>query len=108
MNPLPTLQEVSVNPTPGSSAIPLSSLNTVFGNVISVFLGFAGIVLFVVIVLSGFSWITAGGDPKKVEAAKLTLTYAVGGMVLVAMALLIMRFLGIFTGSPITTFNVVR
>jgi hypothetical protein len=91
-----------------SGAVPLSQLNVLFGNVVSVFLGFAGIVLFVVIVLSGLSWITAAGDPKKIEAAKLTLTYAIGGVVLIALALLIMRFLQQFTGAPVTTFNVVR
>ena len=88
-------------------AVPLSELGTVFSNVVQVALGLAGIVLFVMLIVGGFKYITAGGDPKGIEAAKKTLTYAIGGMVLVVLSFLILRFIGVFTGAPVTEFNII-
>ena len=84
----------------------LSDLEKVFGNVVSVALGFAGIVLFIMLIIGGFRYITAGGDPKGVESAKKTLTYAIGGIVLVALAFLILRFIESFTGAQVTQFKI--
>lgn len=85
----------------------LSDLQTVFGNVVGVALGFAGIVLFIMLLVGGFRYITAGGDPKGVEGAKKTLTSAIAGMVLVALAFLILQFIANFTGAPITEFKII-
>lgn len=79
---------------------------TVFGNVTQVVLGLAGIILFIMLLSGGFKYITAGGDPKGVEGAKKTLTYAIGGMVLLAMAFLILRFIQEFTGVDVTKFRI--
>ncbi len=84
----------------------LRDLEGVFGNVVSVVLGLAGIVLFIMIILGGFSYITSGGDPKKVESARNTLTYAIGGMIFIALAYLILKFIEVFTGVPVTEFKI--
>lgn len=78
----------------------------VFGNVVSVILGLAGIALFIMLIVGGFRYITAGGDPKNVEAARKTLTYAIAGIVLIALAFLVIRFIEVFTGAPVTEFKV--
>ena len=91
--------------SPGG-VIQLRYLECVFGNVINVVLGLAGIVLFVMIILGGFSYITSGGDPKKVESARNTLTYAIGGMIFIALAYLILKFIEVFTGVPVTEFKI--
>ena len=85
----------------------LSDLEKVFENVVSVALGLAGIVLFVMLIIGGFRYITAGGDPKGIEGAKKTLTYAIAGMVLVALSYLIINFIASFTGANITDFNII-
>lgn len=86
----------------------LSDLEGVFGNVVNVALGFAGIALFVMLIIGGFKYITAGGDPKGIEGAKKTLTYAIGGMVLVVLSFLILKFIGVFTGAEnITNFKII-
>jgi len=85
----------------------LSDLQDVFGNVVGVALGFAGVVLFIMLLVGGFRYITAGGDPKGVEGAKKTLTYAIGGMVLIALSFLIIRFIEEFTGAPVTEFRII-
>jgi len=84
----------------------LQDLEGVFGNVVSVVLGLAGIVLFIMLILGGFGYITSGGDPKKVESARNTLTYAIGGMIFIALAYLILKFIEVFTGVPVTEFKI--
>jgi len=37
------------------------------------------------IVIGGFQYVTSGGNSAKAEAAKKTITYAVGGLILVAL-----------------------
>jgi len=84
----------------------LAGLEQVFSNVVEVALALAGIVLFIMLISGGFKYITAGGDPKGIEGAKKTLTYAIGGMVLLAMAFLILRFIQEFTGVDVTRFRI--
>ena len=77
-----------------------------FENLVTVILGFAGIALFIYFIIGGFKYITSEGDPKKTQEAKGTLTYAIGGMVLIAAAFLILKFIETFTGAPVTNFKV--
>jgi hypothetical protein len=86
----------------------IGDLEGVFSSVVSAVLGFAGIALFLMLVVGGFQFITAGGDPKSLEQAKKTLTYAILGMVLVAASFLILRLIEQFTGTPVTEFQIVR
>lgn len=86
--------------------VTFNGLEVVFNNVVSVVLGFAGIALFIMLVVGGFRFIMAGDDPKAVEGAKKTLTYAVGGMVLIALSFLILRFIQEFTGVNVTEFKI--
>ena len=88
-------------------AAELSSLQTVFGNVVNVALALAAIVLFIMLIIGGFRYITAGGDPKGVEGARKTLTYAIAGIVLIALSYLILSFIESFTGAPVTEFNII-
>ena len=87
-------------------AVTLGSLECVFENAIKAFLGLAAIILFVVILVAGFKYVTSGGDPKAVQSAKMTLTYAIGGMVLIALSFLILQFISVFTGADVTDFTV--
>jgi len=85
---------------------PLSDLEVVFSKVVGVVLGFAGIVFFVLLILSGFKFMTAGGDPKALESAKKTLTYAIGGLVVILLSYLILVLIQTITGVNVTTFKV--
>lgn len=92
----------------GDTPAKISDLEAIFGNVVNTILGFAGIVLFIMLVAGGFRYINAGGDPKNVEAAKKTLTYAIGGIIAIALAFLILRFIQDFTGANVTEFEITR
>lgn len=89
-----------------SDVAKLSDLEAVFGNVVSAALALGGIVFFIMLISGGFKYITSGGDPKAVEEAKKTLTYAIGGMVLLALAFLLLRFIEVFTGAEVTKFKI--
>ena len=88
------------------NAATLQDFEAVFARVVSAILGFAAIVLFIMLLAGGFKLITAGGDPKAAESAKKTITYAIAGMVVVASAFLILRFIGVFTGVDVVNFRV--
>ena len=90
----------------GDKPAQISDLEVVFENIIAVALGFAGIVLFIMLLVGGFKYLTSGGDPKAVQGAKSTVTVAIGGMILIALAFLILKFIEIFTGAPVTDFNI--
>ncbi len=51
-----------------------------------------GIAAVVVIIFGGFRYITSGGDSTKVGSAKNTILYAIIGLIIVAMAQVIVRF----------------
>ena len=86
--------------------VQLRYLECVFGRVIGAILGLAGIVLFIMLVVGGFQYMTAGGDPKAVEQAKNTLTYAIGGIILMALSFLILVLIKTFTGVDVTQFKI--
>jgi hypothetical protein len=83
----------------------ISDLGTVFSNVVSYALGFAGIVLFVLLIVGGFKFITSGGDPKAVESARKTITSAITGLVIILVSYLILVLISNITGVDVTKFN---
>jgi hypothetical protein len=86
----------------------LGDLNGVFSRVVSVALGLAGIVLFVMLLVGGLKYITAGGDPKAAEGAQKTITYAIGGLILILLSFLILVLIKTITGVDVTQFTVVQ
>lgn len=89
-----------MTPPAGQSTCPnsLQDIEKVFANVIAAAIPFAGIVLFVVLLFAGLNWIMAGSDPKKAESARNMATYAVMGIVALALSFLALRVLAEFTG----------
>jgi hypothetical protein len=69
-----------------------TSLNKIVRNGINIFSIIIGIVAVVMIMVAGFKYITAGGDSGQIGSAKNTLVYAVVGLVVVALAQSIVRF----------------
>lgn len=52
-------------------------------NVVSIAAGFLGIIAVVIILISGFQWMTAGGDDDAVKKAQTRLMQGVIGLILV-------------------------
>lgn len=76
-----------------------------FTNLIQGVLAVSGVALFVMLVVGGFNFLLSGGDQKKLEAARGTLTNAVIGLVVIVLAFLIIKTIETFTGAPVTIFQ---
>ena len=60
--------------------------------VINIFSAIVGAVSVIMIIVGGFRYITSGGDSNNVGAAKNTILYAIVGLVIVAVAQIIVQF----------------
>lgn len=67
-------------------------LEAAIRNIINIFSVLVGIVAVIMIMASGFKYVTSGGDSGKVKSAKDTLIYAIVGIVIVAFSQLIVQF----------------
>ncbi len=88
-----------------NEGIPLDCVTFVFQNVLTAALLFAGIVALLMIILGGIKFLTSGGDPKQVEGARNTLTWAIVGLVLVLLSFFILNLIGFVTGVNLSTFG---
>ena len=69
-----------------------SSIDNIIKNVLNVLSLIVGIVAVIMIIVGGFRYVTSGGQEKGVEAAKNSILYAIIGLVIVAVAQVIVRF----------------
>jgi len=61
--------------------------------IVNIFSVVVGIVAVIMIVVGGFKYITSGGDSGNITSAKNTIVYAVIGLVIVALAQFIVKFI---------------
>lgn len=69
-----------------------SEINKIITNVINLLSVVVGIVAVIMIIFGGFKFVTSGGESNSVASAKHTLMYALVGLVVVALAQLIVHF----------------
>lgn len=86
----------------------LVKLEVIFANAISAVLALGGIILLLMLFSAGFGYLNSNGDPKAVEGAQKTMSYAVGGIVLLAGAFLFLKIVSIFTNVDVTKFIIYR
>jgi len=84
----------------------IKSLEGVFGNLLGVLLSLLGITMFVMILVGGFKYLTAGDDPKAAEAAKGTITSGIVGLILGIAAFFILLAIQGFTDVDLLNFSV--
>ncbi len=77
----------------------LQCLPVVFGQVVNWLLILSGSVALIFVILSGISFITSGGDQKKIDQAKKTLTYAIIGLLVIFLSFLIIKIIAYITGA---------
>ena len=83
----------------------ISDIVDVLARIISLLAPAAAIAVFVMILVAGFQFLTSGGDPKGVAAARTTFTYAILGVILVVAVWLILTLIEAVTGVPVTVVN---
>ena len=88
--------EVELDKTSGcKSDAPKSagqSLNDLVSTIINVLSVIVGVVAVIMIIIGGRKYITSGGDSNNVASAKNTIIYAIIGLIIVALAQVIVRF----------------
>jgi cytochrome bd-type quinol oxidase subunit 2 len=69
-----------------------STVSSLLTSVINIFSLVVGVVSVIMIIIGGFKYITSGGESANVSGAKNTILYAIIGLVVVALAQIIVRF----------------
>jgi len=70
---------------------------------IKVVMSLIGILLILLIIYSGFLWMTAGGNSEQIEKAKSTLTHSVIGIFIIFIAFALARFVVGVLGCAVQT-----
>lgn len=68
------------------------TIEDTIAKIINIFSLIVGAVAVIMIIVGGFKYITSGGDSSNISGAKNTILYAIVGLVIVAIAQAIVRF----------------
>jgi hypothetical protein len=91
---------------PDTGVVTIKCFEVVFKKILNYAVELAVAVLFIMLIIGGFRYITSGGDPKATASAGQTITYAILGLVLLIGIWLILNFIQYFTGINITIFRI--
>ena len=69
-----------------------TSVDSLVASIIDIFSWVVGVVSVIMVIYGGFRYVTSGGDAGKVTSAKNTIVYALVGLVIVALAQVIVLF----------------
>lgn len=91
--------ELQIDTSPDAGACTADSeatedgVNSLITNIINIFSVIVGIIAVIMIIIGGLKYITSGGDSGNVTGAKNTILYAIIGLIIVALAQFIVRFI---------------
>jgi len=83
---------VNLDPNNTTCAPGTGRLNNIVATVINILSVVVGIVAVIMIIIAGFKFLTSGGDAQATASARNTIIYAIVGLVVVAMAQIIVKF----------------
>jgi len=86
----------------GSSGLQGTGLANVANKIVDIFSIIVGAVAIIMLIYGGFRYITSGGESGRVGNAKNTIIYAIIGLIIVALAQLIVHFVLNTTSSSVT------
>jgi lysylphosphatidylglycerol synthetase-like protein (DUF2156 family) len=69
-----------------------TAANKLVSNIINILSVVVGIIAVIMIIFAGFRYVTSGGKDESVKGAKNTILYAIIGLVIVALAQIIVHF----------------
>lgn len=90
----------------GPDAAGLQEIEDIVRNIVSVVVGLGFIASLSLLVWAGIKYLTSGGEPKAVQAAHQVTTWALLGILFLAVTWLILQLIQAFTGVNVTTFNI--
>lgn len=68
------------------------SLNGLFSTIVNILSVVVGVAAVIMIIVGGFKYVTSGGDANKATSARNTIIYAIIGLIIVALARIIINF----------------
>lgn len=92
----------SIESVGGQLGLGNADLKTTVINILNLALGLMALVAVVMIIIGGFTWLTAGGNEEKVDKAKKIISAAVIGLIIVLLAWAVVIFVA-KTTSNVTT-----
>lgn len=84
-----------------SPAQKYTTVGSLVTNIIYILLAAAASLSFIFIIIGGIKLVTSGGDSKKIGSAQGTLTYAIIGLLVSVMALVIVNLVERFLGPTV-------
>ncbi len=87
------------------TGIPPGGLDTaskVIRNGLTIFIIISLILTIIILLWAAIDWLSSGGDKQKVQTARMKITYAIIGLVVVFSAFFIINFLGYLFRVPLT------
>ncbi len=82
------------NPVFAEDVEPPKEIDELFGvldNVFNYVFPFAGLICVIFIIIGGYMWMSAAGDPSRVKTAQNTLTWAIIGLIVVLLAVAVIE-----------------
>jgi len=104
--PFALAQEIKWSDPTGNEPAKIQDLAVVIKRILNISIRLAGLAVFIMLIVGGFQYLTAGGDPKKTQAASSTLTHAVIGLVILIAVWFVFLLIEKFTGVTITQFEI--
>jgi hypothetical protein len=78
-----------------------SNLGELVSDILLILTGAAGVLSVFFIIIAGLKFVTAAGDEKKMASAQATITYAIIGLAVTALAFVILQIVQAFFGANI-------
>ncbi len=91
--PMVAFAQDSAETVASAAGLGTQSVLSTIGTVIAVVLGFVGVIFLLLLIYSGWVWMTAGGEEEKIKKAKRTLINATIGIIITFSAYAIASFI---------------
>jgi heme/copper-type cytochrome/quinol oxidase subunit 2 len=85
-----------------SSSKAETNVNNTINSIVNILSAVVGVIAVIMIIIAGFRFVTSAGNPESAKAARSTIMYAVIGLVVVALAQVIVRFVLTNTATDCT------
>jgi len=84
--------KIEKNPNCSSTTSAVSTVNNTIARIINILSFVVGVIAVIMIIIGGIRFVLSGGDSANVTAARNTILYAIVGLIIVALAQIIVKF----------------
>ena len=87
------------DPTGVNNTFEIADIFVLLGNVLTLLFTFTAIIAMIYIIIGGYTYVTAYGNPESVQKGKQTITWAILGLIISSAAWTIVQFVWETVGS---------